>query len=510
MFGWYPLFWRLGKQTAGRFRWLCNWVRCVCLRGGVDPGLPLCHLELVESSRHILEERLDFLDVLLLMEDGRRVLSCLMFLHAPLLGSLSYCFGKVESENIEQVNTGGKLCESKMHEHAREQPPAGSPPTVFPDWASYQAYYNSAGTPPFPPPGFFHSPVASSPQAHPYMWGQHIFPPYGTPPPPYVTMYPHGGLYAHPSIPPGSHPYSPYAMPLPNGTVEPSVAAAGGGDIEGKSGESKSRSPLKRSKGSLGSLSMLTGKNNEMGKASGASANGGLSQSGESMSEGSSEGSDANSQNGSQQKPCGEQGSVDTVAQNGSTGFSVSSGVARTPPIQAMLNQSMVMSIPPNSVSGPTTNLNIGMDYWGGSAPSPITTAQGKLPSVPAATIVPSSLVGSRDGVPSDVWIQDERELKRQRRKQSNRESARRSRLRKQSECEELAQRVGTLKEENRSLREELERMREECEKLASENASLTEKFHKHQGQDSTVDGINGHPDSDPHTVSNMPRQGDC
>jgi hypothetical protein len=27
-------------------------------------------------------------------------------------------------------------------------------------------------------------------------------PPYGTPPHPYVAMYPHGGIYAHPSMPP--------------------------------------------------------------------------------------------------------------------------------------------------------------------------------------------------------------------------------------------------------------------------------------------------------------------
>lgn len=33
---------------------------------------------------------------------------------------------------------------------------------------------------------------------------------------------------------------------------------------------------------------------------------------------------------------------------------------------------------------------------------------------------------------PHDIWLQNERELKRERRKQSNRESARRSRLRKQ------------------------------------------------------------------------------
>lgn len=38
-----------------------------------------------------------------------------------------------------------------------------------------QAYYNSAGTPPLPPPAFFHSPIPSSPHTHPYMWGQVCF-----------------------------------------------------------------------------------------------------------------------------------------------------------------------------------------------------------------------------------------------------------------------------------------------------------------------------------------------
>lgn len=128
-------------------------------------------------------------------------------------------------------------------------------------------------------------------------------------------------------------------------------------------------------------------------------------------------------------------------------------------------------------------------------------------------------------------WFwQDERELKRQKRKQSNRESARRSRLRKQvqmyfctlvgrhfvfylpflirilcyrrmirfkeqcaktwtkkficlncssvsyvfqAECEDLQARVETLSNENHSLREELHRLSEECEKLTSENANI-------------------------------------
>ncbi|PIA63715.1 hypothetical protein AQUCO_00201218v1 [Aquilegia coerulea] len=353
----------------------------------------------------------------------------------------------------------------------QEQPPPSSPATVFHDWASFQAYYNSAGTPPIPPPGYFHPSVASSPQAHPYMWGQHMLPPYGTPPPPYVTMYPHGGLYAHPSMPPGSHPYNPYAMLSPNGTAEASVAATSGRESESKSGEGKKKKPLKRSKGSLGSLNMITGKDNEAGKTSGVS-NGGFSQSGESGGEGSSEGSDANSQNDSQHS---EKGSADAGVQNGGTTCSVSSGVSQTFPSQAVTNPGMVTNAPPNSVPGPATNLNIGMDYWGGPTPPPVATGRAKLPTVqPPGAIVPSNVVGSRDGIPSELWIQDERELKRQRRKQSNRESARRSRLRKQAEYDELAQRVESLKEENGMLRGELERVREECEKLASENASLT------------------------------------
>lgn len=110
------------------------------------------------------------------------------------------------------------------------------------------------------------------------------------------------------------------------------------------------------------------------------------------------------------------------------------------------------------------------------------------------------------------INIQDERELKKQKRKQSNRESARRSRLRKQvlcnahadillpefhllsskrilfiafhdlirlfqAECEELGQRAEALRSENSSLRAELERIRKEYEQLLSQNASLKVSF---------------------------------
>lgn len=48
------------------------------------------------------------------------------------------------------------------------------------------------------------------------------------------------------------------------------------GDV--KPPEVKEKLPIKRSKGSLGSLNMITGKNNELGKASGTSANGAYSK----------------------------------------------------------------------------------------------------------------------------------------------------------------------------------------------------------------------------------------
>ncbi|XP_020260660.1 bZIP transcription factor 16-like [Asparagus officinalis] len=330
---------------------------------------------------------------------------------------------------------------------------------------------------PIPPPGFFHS----SPQGHPYMWGpQHLMPPYGTPPPPYV-VYPHG-VYAHPSIPPGSHPFSPFAMPSPNGNAEASGAMTGGMEVDGKSSDGKEKSQIKRSKGSLGSLNMITGKNtNEPGKTSGASANG-VSQSGESGSEGSSEGSDANSQNDSQPKTSGGQDSHDGTLRNGTAARGSQNGVAH-PTSQAMLSQPMpIMPMPaagaPAGVGAPTTALNIGMEYWGAPAPS-IPPVRGKVPAttVAGAAVLPGGLAGSRENMPSELWLQDERELKRQRRKQSNRESARRSRLRKQAECEELAQRVEVLKEENSSLRAEVDRLRKEHDQLLAQNTSLKERL---------------------------------
>lgn len=54
----------------------------------------------------------------------------------------------------------------------------------------------------------------------------------------------------------------------------------------------------------------------------------------------------------------------------------------------------------PAGVPGPTTSLNIGMDYWGTPA---IPAIRGKVPSTPVAGGMPP---GSRDSVQSQMWLQ--------------------------------------------------------------------------------------------------------
>ncbi|KAK6251548.1 hypothetical protein SCA6_005553 [Theobroma cacao] len=390
-----------------------------------------------------------------------------------------------------------RMGSSEMDKTAKEKEPKTPPAattqeqssttnsgTVNADWSGFQAYS------PIPPHGF----LASSPQAPPYMWGvQHIIPPYGTPPHPYVAMYPHGGIYAHPSIPPGSYPFSPFAMPSPNGILEASGNTPGTMETDGKPSDVKEKLPIKRSKGSLGSLNMITGKNNNLGKTSGASANGVYSKSAESGSEGTSEGSDANSQNDSQMKSGGRQDSGEGEAsQNGSAAHDPQNGGPNAP--HTMVNTAMAI-VPistagaPTAVPGPTTNLHIGMDYWGTPASSAVPAMRGKVPS----TAVAGGIVtpASRDSVQSQLWLQDERELKRQRRKQSNRESARRSRLRKQAECDELAQRAEVLKEENANLRSEVNRIKCEYEQLLAENTSLKERLGEIPGHEDLKSGRN-------------------
>ncbi|KAJ4962988.1 hypothetical protein NE237_022927 [Protea cynaroides] len=317
-----------------------------------------------------------------------------------------------------------------------------------------EAYYGLGVTPPF-----FISPFGSSPTPYPYLWGsQHLIPPYGTPFP-FPTLYPHGGLYAHPNM----------------GMVAPPTTA----DIEGKAPNGKDWSSNK-SKGGLGNTG---GKPVESGKAASGSGNDGPSQSAESGSEGSSAASD---QNTNQQELSGsKKRSFDQMLADGANAQNTSTALHKGAPVESSFGARGKQAAKPGKslVTMPATNLNIGMDLWSaspGGVPMKTTpSASGVAPAVASAPMI------GREGVVAEqMWIQDERELKRQRRKQSNRESARRSRLRKQAECEELQLKVETLSNENHTLKDELQRLAEQYAKLTSENSSIMEELTRLYGPD--------------------------
>ncbi|KAD5317337.1 hypothetical protein E3N88_17283 [Mikania micrantha] len=338
---------------------------------------------------------------------------------------------------------------------------------VPPDWTGFQAYS------PMPPPGY----LASSSQPHPYVWGvQHLLPPYGTAPHPYVAMYPHGGLYAHPSMPLGSYPFNPYAIPSPNGVAEASVNTPGNIEVNGKSPEGKEKLPIKRSKGSLGSLNMITGKNNEPRKA-GASANGSYLKSGESETEGSSGGSDANSENNSQRKSGSRQESMeDETFQNGKTVYDSQNG--------GLVNQTMAV-VPMSTAVGPTTNLSMGMEYWSCANLSNILAIYGEVTSA----LVAGGMVvaGSLENMQPQIWIQGAKKAEKEAVQQGICSQIQIAQTGKiwviLAECDELAQRAETLNQENASLKAEVSRIRSDYEQLLAENAALKERLEDVPGQ---------------------------
>ncbi|CAL0301788.1 unnamed protein product [Lupinus luteus] len=323
---------------------------------------------------------------------------------------------------------------------------------VYPDWAAMQAYYG----PRVAVPAYYNSAVASGHTPHPYMWGppQPMMPPYG---PPYAAMYPHGGVYAHPGVPIG---------PLPHGQGVPSSPAVGTPlsiEKSPKPSGNADQGLMKKLKG-FGGLAMPIGNGHAESMEHGSENR--LSQSGD--TEGSSGGSDSNTLGANQTRRKRSCEGTPTTDENGKTEMQVS------PASKEAAAASKMMSVVPDGVAGKLTGPSFSL---GTTTTLELTNPSG-VGANSASAPQPCAVL------PPEAWVQNERELKRERRKQSNRESARRSRLRKQAESEELALKVEALNAENVTLKSEMNKLAECSEKLRVENATLKEKLkHVEVGQ---------------------------
>ncbi|KAK7292761.1 hypothetical protein RJT34_15614 [Clitoria ternatea] len=322
---------------------------------------------------------------------------------------------------------------------------------VYPDWAAMQYYGPRVNMQPY-----FNSAVASGhAPPHPYMWGppQPMMPPYG---PPYAAFYSHGGVYTHPGVALGPHSHG-QGVPTSPATATPSSI-----ETPTKLSGNTDQGLMKKLKGFDG-LAMSIGNCNTESAERGAENR--LSQSVD--TEGSSDGSDGNTAGANQTRRKRSREGTPTTDGEGKT------EIQDGPDSKGTASSKKIMAATPASVAGKlvgpvvSSGMTTALELRNPSAVHPKANS--------TSTPQPCALL------PPDAWLQNERELKRERRKQSNRESARRSRLRKQAETEELARKVDVLTTENVSLKSEINQLTESSEQLRMENSLLREKLRNTQ-----------------------------
>lgn len=296
------------------------------------------------------------------------------------------------------------------------------------------------------PPYYNSAMAASGHPPPPYMWNpQHMMSPYGTP---YAAVYPHGGgVYAHPGFPMGTQPQGQKGGPLTTPGTPLSI------DTPSKSTGNTENGLMKKLKEFDGlAMSLGNGTNGDEGKRSRNS----------SETEGSTDGSDGNTTGADEPKLKRSREGTPTKDEK----------------------KHLVQSSSVRSVSQSSGDNCVKPNVEGGGA---IVSAAGV-----SANSNPTFMSQSLAMVPPETWLQNERELKRERRKQSNRESARRSRLRKQAETEELARKVEALTAENMALRSELNQLSEKSDKLRGANATLLDKLKSSEPEKRVKNSGNG------------------
>ncbi|KAL6575670.1 Disordered region downstream of MFMR [Orobanche hederae] len=309
---------------------------------------------------------------------------------------------------------------------------------VYPDWATMQAAFYG---PRFAVPPYMNSGVPSHHAPPPYMWAppQSMMPAYGAP---YAAFYAHGGVYAHPGVPPAST------------TLSMEAPVKSSGNMDG--------SFVKKLK-EFDGLAMSIGNGNGDSTDPGTERRALDSYDTEGSSDGSNGVTPQADQHGKKRSRQGSPHMGDGKSQD------KSSAVAAVEVGRASENMMNVISAGNASVK---TMEN---------------TNTAELKNVKSS---PTDV--SLQSMPNEAWMQDERDLKRERRKQSNRESARRSRLRKQAEAEELAVKVQSLTAENMNLKSEINKLMESSQQLKLENAALVEKLKLGQ-----TEGMNLHKTDD-------------
>ncbi|XP_039062646.1 G-box-binding factor 3-like isoform X2 [Hibiscus syriacus] len=313
---------------------------------------------------------------------------------------------------------------SKSDKPSSPSTPDQSATHVYPDWGAMQAYYGPrAAMPPY-----YNSAVASGHAPPPYMWGptHPIVPSYGAP---YATIYPHGGVYLHPAVPMGSHGHG-----VPSSSEAPVETPT-------KPSGNTNQGLLKKLKG-FGGLTMSVGNSSAENAKSGAEPQ--LSRS--VKTEGSINDSDGITTGADQTRRKRSREGAPTIGEGNNEARS-----------KSVATREVTATVSPTPV-GPVLSSDM------------TTVLELRNPHTLSAKSSPMSVPGVMS---SEVWLQNEQELKRERRKQSNRESARRSRLRKQAEAEELTRKVESLTAENASLRSEINLLTEKSEKLRRDNATL-------------------------------------
>ncbi|XP_042424186.1 G-box-binding factor 3-like isoform X3 [Zingiber officinale] len=329
----------------------------------------------------------------------------------------------------------------KLPSHVQDQP-AFHP---YPDWAAMQAYYGPGVMPPY-----FSTSIVPGYAPHPYMWAPRpLIPPFGSP---YAAIYPNGG-YPHPSMPPGPH----QLLASTEAVVMATPLNVGAPDTSLGSKDKEITTKLNAAVGNISSNNTASSHQHELSQSGYNSADGSHNGSDGSNSTG---GSSNQSKVGSKDRSSSDDRKIDSdinpVTGGESSSLKVSSGVSRTPM--------------------DTT----GYQMRNKTSPSLVQAFPVKKNGTPVhQTTIPK--MSGCNGVPSEPWMQDERTVKREKRKQSNRESARRSRLRKQAENEELAKKVDTLFAENTNLRSEISRLTTNSNALRTENSALLDKLKSSQ-----------------------------